>query len=117
MCSAGTEPKGVHPLAIQVMAEAGVDISGQPSEHVDTYAESMFDFVVTVCDRAKEACPVYWSKSESENRGATRMIHRAFEDPDQFGLSDEQLLPVFHRVRDEIRDWAKQMMKITLIDC
>ena len=72
--SAGTEPKGVHPLAIEAMAEVGIDITGQRSEHVLLYADQDFDLVVTVCDDAKRSCPVF--------PGARRVLQRAFEDPD-----------------------------------
>ncbi len=100
--SAGTQPKGVHPLAIAVMAEAGVDISGHTSDHVDQYREEDFDVVVTVCDSAKEACPTF--------PGAKRVVHHSFEDPDQAGLSDAELRALFVRVRDEIRDWAQALV-------
>lgn len=96
--SAGTAPRGVHPLAIEVMAEAGVDISGHTSDHVSRYQDDPFDVVVTVCDSAKEACPVF--------PGAKRMVHHSFEDPDYPEMSREQLKAVFRRIRDEIRDWA-----------
>jgi arsenate reductase len=72
--SAGTEPKGVHPLAIEATAEVGIDITGQRSEHVLLYADQDFDLVVTVCDDAKCSCPVF--------PGARRVLQRAFEDPD-----------------------------------
>jgi len=98
--SAGTKPGGVHPLSIKVMAEAGVDISQHTSDHVDTYAGDDFDAVITVCDSAKEACPVF--------PGAKRTLHQPFPDPDdKTGTKSEaELLPVFRDVRDQIRDWA-----------
>ena len=96
--SAGTKPKGVHPLAVQVMAEAGVDISGHSSDHVDQYAKQPFDLVITVCDAAKEACPVF--------PAAGQMIHKSFDDPDRSDLDKQELLAMFRRVRDEIRSWA-----------
>jgi len=101
--SAGTKPKGVHPLAIQVMQESGVDISMHTSDHVDKYIDMPIDVAVTVCDNAREACPTF--------PNAKRMVHRSFEDPDQEGLEHEELLKVFHRIRDEIRDWAEQFVK------
>ncbi|MEM8782517.1 MAG: arsenate reductase ArsC [Planctomycetota bacterium] len=103
--SAGTKPGGVHPLSIRVMAEAGVDISGHTSDHLDAYLKQDFDAVVTVCDSAKEACPVF--------PGAKRTIHRAFPDPDdKTGTKTEaELLPVFRGVRDQIRDWADAFWK------
>lgn len=98
--SAGTQPKGVHPLSIQVMSEAGVDIAGHTSDHVDQYVGQDFDCVITVCGSAKEACPTF--------PGAKRTLHRSFEDPDdKTGTkTEDELLPTFRRIRDEIRDWA-----------
>ena len=72
--SAGTQPKGVHPLAIEVMRGAGVDISDHTSDHVSQYLDQDFDLVITVCDSAKETCPVF--------PGARRTLHHSFEDPD-----------------------------------
>ncbi len=94
--SAGSEPAGyVHPLAIDAMADIGVDISGQTSKHVDELAEANFDVVVTVCDGAKGACPMF--------PGARRMLHWPFEDPAQATGTDAEKLAVFLRVRDDIR--------------
>ena len=99
--SAGTQPKGVHPLSIRVMQEAGIDITHHTSDHVDQYADEEFDAVITVCDSAKEACPVF--------PGAKQTIHHAFDDPDdKTGTkAEEELLPTFRRVRDEIGDWCR----------
>ncbi len=103
--SAGTQPKGVHPLSIKVMAERGVDIAGHSSDHVDRYANQSFDAVVTVCDSAQEACPVF--------PGAERTIHHAFDDPDdKTGTkTEEELLPTFRRVRDEIGAWCRAFLE------
>lgn len=100
IASAGTKPGGVHPLSVKVMGEAGVDISHHSSDHVDRYAGERFDAVITVCDAAREACPVF--------PGAEMTIHHAFDDPDDKtgGMSEAELLPTFRRVRDEIRGWA-----------
>lgn len=92
--SAGTRPSFVHPRAIEVMAEAGVDLSSHSSKSVESLRDVAFDLVVTVCDSAREACPVF--------PGAKRTVHRAFEDPAHAGTGDEAL-PLFRRVRDEIR--------------
>jgi arsenate reductase len=92
--SAGTKPSFVHPRAIQVMAEAGVDLSGHTSKSAQDLKALPFDLVVTVCDSAREACPVF--------PGAKRTIHHAFEDPAHAGEGDDAI-PVFRRVRDEIR--------------
>jgi len=103
--SAGTKPKGLHPKAVEVMADAGVDISQQTSDHVDQYIDQQFDLVVTVCDNAQEACPTF--------PNAGQLIHHAFDDPDALGLSPEELDALFVRVRDEIRDWADSLLKST----
>lgn len=101
--SAGTKPKGVHPLAIEVMSEAGVDISAHSSDHVSRYLDDDFDLVITVCDSAKETCPVF--------PGAKRTLHHAFEDPDYPDMDRAELKAVFIRIRDEIRDWSRELVK------
>jgi arsenate reductase len=94
--SAGTDPAGyVHPLAVQAMAELGIDISGQRSKSTDEFRDTQFDLVVTACDNAAENCPVWL--------GGGRKVHVGFEDPAQAAGSDEERLAVFRRVRDEIR--------------
>lgn len=100
--SAGTAPKGLHPLSVRVMAEVGIDISKHTSDHVDRYVEQEFDLVLTVCDSAREACPVF--------PGAKRMLHRSFEDPDSSGLDEDELLPVFRRVRNEIGEYSRELL-------
>ncbi|MEM6750869.1 MAG: arsenate reductase ArsC [Planctomycetota bacterium] len=104
VCSAGVAPSAVHPLAVKVMAEVGVDIAGARSDHVDLYKGENFDAVITVCDHAKETCPVL--------PGAGRVIHHAFDDPDdKTGTKPEdELLPVFRRVRDEIGAWCRAFL-------
>jgi arsenate reductase len=92
--SAGTAPKGLHPLAVKVMAELGIDISGQTSKHLDSLEEQRFDFAITVCDRAKESCP-FWPNTTS--------LHWSFDDPAEATGTEEEQLAVFRRVRDEIR--------------
>ncbi len=100
--SAGTIPKGLHPKAVQVMADAGVDISNHTSDHVDQYLGQQFDLVITVCDNAKEACPTF--------PNARKLIHHAFDDPDISGLTEDDSQALFIRVRDEIRDWASNLV-------
>ena len=100
--SAGTAPKGVHPVAILVMAEVGIDISAHTSDHVDGYLDDDFDLVVTVCDQAKEACPVF--------PGAKRTLHQAFEDPDYPWMDDEQFTQVFRRIRDAIGAFCRELL-------
>lgn len=98
VCSAGTVPKGIHPKAVKVMAEVGVDISTQTSDHIDQYIDQHFDLAVTVCNNAKEACPTF--------PNADLLIHHAFDDPDVSRLPNTEQDALFRRVRDEIRDWA-----------
>jgi arsenate reductase (thioredoxin) len=100
--SAGTDPKGLHPLAVKAMAEVQIDISKQLSKHVDALAGQSFDFVITVCDRAKEQCPVW--------PGAPQRLHWSFDDPAEASGSEEQRLAVFRRVRDEIRDRIRLLL-------
>jgi arsenate reductase (thioredoxin) len=93
--SAGTEATHVRPLAIRAMAELGIDISQQRSKTLDRYLGEPFDEVITVCDTAAEACPVF--------PGAARRRHWSFEDPSKATGSDSEQLEVYRRVRDEIR--------------
>lgn len=96
--SAGVEPSRVRPEAVEAMREVGIDISGHRSKSADEFVGREFDFIITVCDNAKETCPVFPGK-------ATR-IHQSFEDPPPETVGDyESRLEVFRRVRDEIRDW------------
>ena len=98
--SAGTEISHVNPWAIRVMAELGVDISGQVSEHLSKYVGQQFDAVVTTCDSAHQACPVF--------PVARTMIHHSFRDPSGATGSDEEILDVFRQVRDEIDAWIQE---------
>ena len=94
--SAGIQPAAaVHPLAVRVMAEVGVDISGNRPEHVEAYLEQPWDLVVTVCDSAKESCPLFPRPVEA--------IHNSFPDPAEATGSEEERLAVFRAVRDDIR--------------
>jgi len=93
--SAGTDPAGyVHPLAVQVMSELGIDISKQRSKSADEFRECAFEVVVTVCDDAVKNCPIWL--------GNGRKAHVGFKDPARATGSDEERLAVFRRVRDEI---------------
>ena len=98
--SAGIEAHGVNPRAVQVMAEAGVDIGGQRSKTVDRLERNDFDWVITVCGAADERCPVF--------AGSTRRLHHGFDDPPRLArdarTEDEALVP-YRRVRDEIRSF------------
>jgi arsenate reductase len=93
--SAGTEATRVRPEAISVMAELGTDISGQESKTLERYLGEPFEYVVTVCDDANEACPVF--------PGTKERLHWSFEDPSRAEGEGEERLAVFRRVRDEIR--------------
>jgi arsenate reductase len=94
--SAGSKPAGyVHPLAIAAMRDVGVDISSHQSKSLDVFSGQQFDYVITVCDRAREACPVF--------SGATAQLHWSFDDPAHAAGSDEQKMAVFRRVREEIK--------------
>jgi len=104
--SAGTDPHGMNPLAVRAMAEAGVDISAHESKRVDAIvgAGVAFDFVVTVCDAAHESCPVF--------PGPTKVVHVGFDDPPKLAKgakSDEEAMPHYRRVRDEIRRFIETL--------
>ena len=93
--SAGTEATAVRPLAVGVMAELGIDISGQESKTLDRYLGEPFDAVVTVCDQANEACPVFL--------GVTERLHWSFPDPSRATGTEEEQRAVYRGVRDAIR--------------
>lgn len=101
--SAGVKPSSVRPEAIQAMQEIGIDISGQRSKAADEFTSQEFDYIITVCDNAKETCPFFPGKAER--------IHQSFEDPPAPGeKSPEETLAIFRRVRDEIREWMKEFI-------
>jgi arsenate reductase (thioredoxin) len=108
--SAGVEATSVDPRAVQVMLEIGIDISGQRSKSSLEFQDTVFDLAVTVCDRAKQACPICSTELElpAKSPKAREVIHRSFEDPALATGSEEEQLLVFRRVRDEIRDWISQ---------
>ena len=102
--SAGIKTHGLNRNAIKVMAEAGVDISGQRSKHLDTLKDVAFDYVITVCDNAHESCPLF--------PGKTKVVHVGFDDPPRLARAaktDEEALAHYRRVRDEIRDFVAQL--------
>lgn len=92
--SAGTKPGYVRPEAIAVMREVGIDISGSRSKHLDEFAGQPIDYVLTVCDNAKESCPVY--------PAGTKQVHRSFEDPAAIQGSEAERIDAFRRVRDQL---------------
>jgi len=102
--SAGIETHGLNPRAVQVMAEAGVDISGHHSKHVDELKGVAFDCVVTVCGHANEHCPVF--------AGGTRVMHVGFDDPPKLAegaATEEEALSHYRRVRDEIKYFVESL--------
>ena len=99
--SAGTNPRQVRPEAIAVMRELGIDISHHRSKHVDEFIGQDFDYVLTVCDNAKESCPVFPGKTET--------FHHNFEDPAAFHGSEDGRLAFFRRIRDEIRQYLRNV--------
>ncbi len=102
--SAGVKTHGLNPKAVRVMAEAGVDISGQQSQHIDEFKGLDLDYVVTVCDSAHESCPIF--------TGKTKVVHVGFDDPprlEQDAKSEEEALAPYRRVRDEIRTFVEEL--------
>ena len=94
--SAGTKPSAVRPEAITVMSEIGIDISGHRSKSVDEFSGKAFDYVVTVCDNARDSCPVFPAGSER--------MHWSFEDPAAVQGSEQERLAAFRRIRDQIHE-------------
>ncbi|TIH18468.1 arsenate reductase ArsC [Marinifilum sp. JC120] len=106
--SAGIETHGLNPSAVKVMAEAGVDISGQKSTHIDEFRDIPIDIVVTVCNHAHETCPFF--------PGGSKVVHVGFDDPPKMakeiaerGGSNEEQLDCFRKVRDEIREFVENL--------
>jgi arsenate reductase len=108
--SAGVLATSVDPRAVLAMLEIGIDISGQRSKSSQEFQDTIFDLAVTVCDRAKQACPICRTelKLPGKSPGAKEVIHRSFEDPVLASGSDEQQLQAFRQVRDEIKDWISK---------
>jgi len=97
--SAGIEPTKVNPYAVKVMAEAGIDISKQRSKSIEEFRGKIFDYIVTVCDHAKETCPFF---------PGDKILHRGFQDPSRFRGTDDEILRKVRHVRDEIRNWIEE---------
>ena len=95
--SAGTNPGVVRPEAIAVIHELGIDISAHRSKHVNEFENQQFDHVITVCDNARETCPIFF--------GAAHRLHHDFEDPAAHNGSEAERMDVFRRVRDELRSY------------
>ena len=96
--SAGTQPGKLNPFVVKAMGEVGMDISGNHTKSVDEFKGDKFDFVVTVCDQAKESCPYF--------PGALGYLHRNFEDPSTFTGSEEEIMEKVRQVRDNIKNWV-----------
>lgn len=102
--SAGIEVHRFNPLAVRVMAEAGVDISGQRSKHVDELKDIAFDYVITVCDNAHESCPIFGGKA--------KVTHIGFDDPPRLAKeakTEQEAMDCYRRVRDEIRAFVEML--------
>jgi len=105
--SAGIETHGLNPSAVKVMAEAGVDISGQRSQQIDEFSDVALDYVITVCGHADDNCPIF--------PGATRVVHQPFDDPPRLAKeakSKEDALVHYRRVRDEIRAYVERLPEV-----
>ena len=94
--SAGIEPSSVHPLAIAVMKEVGIDISRHRSKSIDEFADEKFDFVITLCDQAAESCPIFF--------GGVQRIHMGLPNPAAVSGNPEEKMAAFRKVRDQIRE-------------
>jgi arsenate reductase len=106
--SAGTQPSQVRPEAIAVMRELGIDLTGHRSKHVDEFAGQPFDYVLTVCDNARESCPIF--------HGPAIAIHQNFEDPAAFQGSEQERLEKFRQVRDEMREYLFNFLELSRKD-
>ena len=106
--SAGTDPKGLHPLAVGVMQEIGIDISGHQSKSLEHFLNQQFDYIITVCDRVRDRCPTF--------PGDNERIHWGFEDPAVVTGTRAEQIAVFRRVRNEIserlRVWVTVQRKL-----
>ena len=98
--SAGTDPSDLNPTAVKVMGEVGIDLSAHHSKGLEGFLDREWDYVVTVCDNANEACPFF--------QGGKERIHKGFQDPAGFEGSDEEKLILFRQIRDQIRVWIEE---------
>ena len=99
--SAGVATHGLNPLAVKVMGEDGIDISGHTSNLVDEYMDIPFDVVITVCDHANEVCPVF--------PAVKHQIHQNFEDPSKLPGTEAEVLPAYRKTRDDIKEFVRQL--------
>lgn len=98
--SGGTDPLSVNPYAVIVMAEIGIDISSLRLKNVDKFLGKKFDYIVTVCDHAKETCPFF--------QGGEKYLHKNFENPAEFKGEEDKIKADFRRIRNEIKDWIEE---------
>ncbi len=103
--SAGTKPSTVNPYAVKVLKEIGIDISNNRSKSIDELGKEEFDYVVTLCDSAKESCPVF--------PNSRKRIHKSFKDPSDLKGSEDEILLGFRLIRDEIRNWIEETFNET----
>jgi arsenate reductase (thioredoxin) len=101
--SAGIETHGVNPKAVQVMREDGIDISDQTSNHIDEYRDLRFDYLITVCDHARENCPFFPSEAKT--------FHQNFPDPAKAEGTEEQMMNAFRQVRDQVKDYCRRFVE------
>lgn len=101
--SAGTKPSRLNPLAVKIMEEKGIDISGQYSQSIDEFLNESLDYIITVCDHAKETCPVF--------PGTAERIHWSFRDPADAKGSEKEKMTVFREIRDSIEKNIKNFLK------
>ena len=102
--SGGVAPHGVDPRAVRAMAEVGIDISAQESKDVDTLEHIEFDYVITLCDKANQSCPVFPAK--------TRLLHVGFDDPPKLAAgaqTEEEAMAHYRRVRDAIKEFVEKL--------
>jgi arsenate reductase len=102
--SAGVETHGVNPRAIAIMKEDGIDLSRHTSNNIDEYYNIDFDYIITVCDNAKERCPYFPSKAQK--------MHYNFPDPAKAQGNEDEIMSEFRRVRDMIKDYASDFIKV-----
>ena len=101
--SAGTHPEAVNPMAIAVMKEDGIDISSHTGKSVNQFSNQKFDYIITVCDKARENCPYF--------PGRGKRIHRSFEDPAAVSGTDAEMLQAFRKVQNEIKNWVREFVQ------
>ena len=100
--SAGSKPSSINPFAVRVMQEKGIDISNNKSEHLDKYLSDVFDYIITVCDNAKDSCPIF--------PGNHNKLHWDIEDPAEYAGTEEEILNFFRTIRDKIESNVREFI-------